>query len=411
MSDDDCDIFSAVRRRAPVKALPRETFNPCNDSFHQEEDYDFLEDTSKKPSKAGKIKPPKQPRGKTKRSKEEESKNYEPQLPKPSEGANGRALSPVSQLIQNMELEEAEEADKAPVATRTRKMERRSAPVEEIVVASKQPITKKRNTRNNKKRSSSFKGSNAVEDPVVSSKSLAGLNTSEISSRHAMAEAVARLPVADTIDLISAVPVRVEGLISLDSDEEAPAPAAVEETNIFGDENPIMEVAMSWLGEIQVYKLRKHQKFQHMFQEVAKRNQVDEDKVSIDKYYTFIGRNDTPHGIDLKSFHTLSGHATNTNNNITKNINPNKEYNLEALMRKPVKFQLKVQTNKMSRPLVLHMNRKDPFKILYIKCAEELDCDARQIKLFFDGEFLDPEDTPINQDMEGNELIDLIIKS
>jgi len=60
------------------------------------------------------------------------------------------------------------------------------------------------------------------------------------------------------------------------------------------------------LGEIQIYKLRQHQKFKHLFKEVAERNAVDENDISVDMYYNFIGPDDTPHSIGLKSFHTLS---------------------------------------------------------------------------------------------------------
>lgn len=60
------------------------------------------------------------------------------------------------------------------------------------------------------------------------------------------------------------------------------------------------------LGEIQIYKLRRHQKFQHMFEEVAKRNNVAVEDVLIDMYYKFVEPNDTPHSIGLESFHTLS---------------------------------------------------------------------------------------------------------
>jgi len=33
--------------------------------------------------------------------------------------------------------------------------------------------------------------------------------------------------------------------------------------------------------------------------------------------------------------------------------------------------------------MVMPMKKKDTFKMLYIKCAEELNCDARHIKLLY----------------------------
>ncbi|XP_017017471.2 DNA repair protein Rad60 [Drosophila kikkawai] len=424
MSDDDFDIFSAACRRAPRDALPLATFdNPCDDSFSKETDYDFLGTSTKKTSRVRKAKVVTEPQNKVQKSKKKEEIQKDEQVPpEPAEKQldSARSLSPVSQLILEMDQKQATDVaplipeDSTPVARRTRssqgKQEIRPDPVEPVapvVPVVVQP--KKRNTRSKKKTVPATGGT--VED--VSSAVVSSLNSIVASFSHAtrrtqIAEIAARSQVLDSIDLVSAVPPRVEGFVNLDSDDEGQATAVVEEaSDVFDADNPTMEVALSWLGEIQVYKLRQHQKFKHMFKEVAERNGVHEDNVSMDMYYKFIGPDDTPHSIGLKSFHTLSGHATKSGNKtISKNDN-----HQEDLSKKPRKFQLKVQAAKWKHPLVVSIKKKDPFKVLYIKCAEELNVEARLIKLFFDGDLLDPEDTPKNQDMEGNEMIDLELKS
>ncbi|XP_016959764.1 uncharacterized protein CG4449 [Drosophila biarmipes] len=424
MSDDDCDIFSAARKRVPVIALPKESYNPANDSFSKDVDYDFIEDSPKKSGKNGKRKPPAAPRVKPQQTEEGPSPPKQNKL-KPigaqkDEGdkTTDRSLSPVSQLILEMEQKNAEEKETAPVARRTRsslsKLDTPSSVVEVAKTTGEVAAQAKPKRRGRKKAESAApinaETANVAASVVSSLESIVASFNQHNSRRQAVAEMAARSKVVDSIDLVSAVAPRVEGFVNLDSEDEGEAPAPAEDRNIFDNDNPTIEVALSWLGEIQIYKLRQHQKFKHLFKEVAERNAVDENDISVDMYYNFIGPDDTPHSIGLKSFHTLSGHATKSNNNNNKKPTAKEDNNPQALSRKPKKFQVKVQADKWKQPMVMPMKKKYTFKMLYIKCAEELNCDARHIKLFFDGELLDPEDTPKNQDMEGNELIDLQMK-
>ncbi|EDW98115.1 uncharacterized protein CG4449 [Drosophila yakuba] len=427
MSDDDCDIFSAARKRVPVKALPKESYNLSNDSFSKEVDYDFIEDIPKKSNKTSKRRPAAATREKPQEThdgasppKQKKQEAVEPEKDERSE----RSLSPVSQLILEMEKKKANDIadvekhaknnDVGPVARRTRSSLNKAEMAPPTVPATVKVPTQVKPKKRGRKKGASSTAINVetVSASVVSSLAniVASLNKNNenISRRRTVAEVAARSKVVDSIDLVSAVAPRVEGFVNLDSEDEAVPPAAVEEENIFDNANPTIEVALSWLGEIQMYKLRQHQMFKHLFKEVASRNGVDENDISVDMYYNFVGPEDTPHSIGLKSFHTLTGHPTKSHNN--KHVAVKNDNNPEALTRKPKKFQVKVQADKWKNPLVMPMKKKDTFKMLYIKCAEELNCDARLIRLFFDGDLLDPEDTPINQDMEGNEVIDLKIK-
>ncbi|KAH8251650.1 hypothetical protein KR038_003524 [Drosophila bunnanda] len=433
MSDDDFDIFSAASRRAPRDALPIASYdNPCNNSFSKEVDYDFLGISTKKTSRAYKTKGTKNQTKVQKSKKKEEIQKDELLPPEPSEARDSaRALSPVSQLILEMDDKQIKAddpplfpEDTAPVGRRTRSsLGKREILPDPVKTAFPVEKTKKRSTRAKKTLvvedvssavASSVNSIVAVSwSPPQIRRSISHITSMSQSFSHAtrrtqVGEIAARSQVLDSIDLVSAVAPRVEGFVNLDSDDDVQAPVeAVKEASAFDADNPTIEVALSWLGEIQVYKLRQHQKFKHMFKEVAERNGVDEGNVSMDMYYKFIGPEDTPHSIGLQSFHTLSGHATKSGNKIsTKSDN-----HQEDLSKKPRKFQLKVQAAKWKQPLVVAIKRKDPFKMLYIKCAEELNVEARLIKLFFDGDLLDPQDTPKNQDMEGNEMIDLEIKA
>ncbi|KAH8278593.1 hypothetical protein KR018_005740, partial [Drosophila ironensis] len=366
----------------PHSALPKAEYNPADDSLSL--DYDLL-DGEKKPAN-----------GKSLSDTKTQQKNNEDKIVATE---SRLTLSPVSQLLLEMEEKEENHQENHPVARRTRSSRgrRRRAKASPVAaVPGPEPETRKR-------RSGGRKSAAQAAAPMPSVEN--SLQSIEVSNRRRdVAEIAARAQVLDCIDMVSPVVPRVEGYINLDSDDECPATAVPENALLSETENPTIEVALSWLGEIQIYKLRLHQKFHNMFKEMAERNQVNLEDVSVDMYYKFIDPNDTPHSVGLKSFHTLTGHATKSQNN---NIQPV----VKDLKRKSKRFQVKVQADKWKQPRVFPMGKKDSFKILYFQCAEELNCDARNIKLFFDGELLDPEDTPLNQDMEGNEMIDLTTNS
>ncbi|EDX14035.1 uncharacterized protein CG4449 isoform X2 [Drosophila simulans] len=419
MSDDDCDIFSAARKRIPEIALPKESYNLGNDSFSKEVDYDFIEDLPKKSTKTGKRKNPAATRENPPKSQEDASPPKQAGEPE-KDARKERSLSPVSLLILEMEKKnvekDAKENELGPVARRTRSSLNKTKiappsppPVSATVEVPTQVKPKKRGKKKRTSLTTTTNNSVSVEASLPSIHLYQ--NKDHTSRRQTVAEVAARSKVVDSIDMVSAVAPRVEGFFNLDSEDEGEeeAPPVVEEENIFDNDNPTIEVALSWLGEIQIYKLRQHQKFKHLFKELASRNGLDENDITVDMYYNFVGPEDTPHSIGLKSFHTLTGHLTKSQNN--NHVAAKNDYNPEALCRKPKKFQVKVQADKWKYPLVIPMKKTDNFKILFIKCAEELNCDPRSIKLFFDGDVLDPNDTPNNQDMEGNEVIDLKIKA
>ncbi|EDW25080.1 GL23037 [Drosophila persimilis] len=400
MSDDDCDIFSSLRNDAPFKEIPKEVYNPSNDSLSNEIDL-LLDRTTTKTSKVPKVKAT--DKAKTKGKARNSKKSLEEDDKPLAEVATGgqteetsRSLSPVSKLMLEMEQKKSKEKEQGPVSRRTRSS---LGKVEKPVPKQPSPPKRKSRAKRNEVQSISAVSANSISESLRNT-----VAKPRPSNRKELAELAARSTVLDSIDLASSVAPRVEGFVNLDSDDEAASSAPVEVPPA-ESENPPMDIALSWFGEIQNYKLRLHRRFVHMFKEVAERNNVDVDDVVIDKYDSLVEPTDTPHSIGLMKFHTLKGRAVKSNN-------IHKQYTVPSvLLKKANKFQLKVQGAMFKRPLVIAMKKKDTFKVLYRKCADELDCDVHLVKLFFDGELLDPEDTPKDQDMEGNEIIDLKLKT
>ncbi|XP_030559438.1 uncharacterized protein CG4449 [Drosophila novamexicana] len=403
MSDDDCDIFDLPVKR--INAAPQKQFVEEQES--RQTDYDFIksDQVAKKPTKVTKPKSKARAGNRKKQTDEKESNNNEmKEAPAPAARA---ALSPVSQLIYEMEQKQdkanAKAIDALPVSRRTRSSLGKHLPTPEQENDQEAPVAvevsppKKRNVRARK----STVGAKTRNSQTV--------NISAPSrSRRQAAELAARSRVVDSIDLVSAVVPRIEGFVNLDSDEEdshvALAEESVKAANNFDDDNPIIQINLNWLGEMQLYQLRQHQKFAHMFKEVSQRNVVPIDDIVINMDDLFISPTESPQSVGVKVYHILSGRAIKSNK---KQTEAKQDTNL---MLKPKKFQLKVQCDKWKKPLIIPIKKTEPFKILYIKCAEEMECDVQGFKLFFDGELLDPDDTPKNQDMEGNEVIDFCSK-
>ncbi|XP_030370809.1 uncharacterized protein CG4449 [Scaptodrosophila lebanonensis] len=423
MSDDDCDIFSISRKRAQAQVLPQKIPSLVDVPCERAADYDFItkKDTKvKKAAKYSKIKETKQTEIKKNVRKnakkcadsEELEVPTEPppsSLPSVKTGAvlpEAPPLSPISQMIFEMEQKKIGDMENLPVARRTRSSHGKRQPLPEPDdIVEKAPSPPKR--RGRKSRAAAASSSAAVLETFLLGNTA---TRSQKTRRQAVAEIAAHAPVVDSVDLVSAVVPRVEGFVNLNSDEENEEPVdkhvcAVEED--FDWDNPLVDVSLCWLGEIQVYKLRKYQKFSHIFKEIAERNNVAEKDILINLDAHFIQPNESPNSIDLQIYHIINGRAVNNNKTEIKSKDHKEIYDHQKLLRKPKNFQLKVQADEWKKPLIIPLDKSETFKILYIKCAEELNCKVQEIRLLFDGEFLDINDTPENQDMEGNEMIDL----
>lgn len=72
---------------------------------------------------------------------------------------------------------------------------------------------------------------------------------------------------------------------------------------------------------------------------------------------------------------------------------------------------IKIQTaNKKQSFTILH-ERNQQFKMLLTGCAKQLDIKESSLKLYFDGEQIDPRDTPESLDLEEEACIDLHIST
>lgn len=72
-------------------------------------------------------------------------------------------------------------------------------------------------------------------------------------------------------------------------------------------------------------------------------------------------------------------------------------------------MELKVQRKGHKEPILIQIKKTQKMRVLMLKCAERLDVPVEKLKFSFDGESLNPNETPVDLDLEGGECIDLYI--
>lgn len=128
-----------------------------------------------------------------------------------------------------------------------------------------------------------------------------------------------------------------------------------------------------------------------MFKQISERHNVPIEDIVVNRDEQIIQQTDTPESVGVKVYHVLSkweitfiyiplsnwfhfkgGCVVKSNNKLKTR---------EEDQKKSRKFHLKVQGDKWKKPLIISMKKTETFKILYIKCAEELECDVKDVKL------------------------------
>jgi len=72
-------------------------------------------------------------------------------------------------------------------------------------------------------------------------------------------------------------------------------------------------------------------------------------------------------------------------------------------------IELKVQRKGHKVPILMRINKTQKMRVLFLKCAECLELPPEKLKFSFDGESLNPNETPVDLDLEGGECIDLYV--
>ena len=81
-----------------------------------------------------------------------------------------------------------------------------------------------------------------------------------------------------------------------------------------------------------------------------------------------------------------------------------------SLKQNPDSIPLKVQNSERKGAVTIYIGQKSKMLELMHRYAEEKNLKLKELCFKFDGETLDPNDTPETLDLEGNECIDVFKK-
>lgn len=156
----------------------------------------------------------------------------------------------------------------------------------------------------------------------------------------------------------------------------------------------VIRVKVKFKGEIQVHKLRSHQKFAEVMKKISTKHNCKIEKVFLDLNGKIVHRDDTPHSINYKITQFLSARIMN---NMTTLENPATAKNM---------IEVKFQSDQWRKPIVLKISKVECFETALEKLCEEMNLSSDKVKLSFDGDLIDLSSTPEDEGIEGGECID-----
>lgn len=165
------------------------------------------------------------------------------------------------------------------------------------------------------------------------------------------------------------------------------------------DEIETIRVKVKFEQSIKVYPHRLHQKFYDLYKKIAEKENVSMGNLFLYDGDKRIHQDDTPHSADYKITSFLTCYVMEGVTN-----------SLKQTLRKE-EVELKFQSDKWKKPIVLRMSKMDNFKTAIEILCEQIEFKAHQISLYFDGDLISDNETPIDLDFEGGEIVDCRIKT
>lgn len=189
-----------------------------------------------------------------------------------------------------------------------------------------------------------------------------------------------------------------------------------------------MRIKIKWGRGIETFVHRRYQKFEDIFNQLAAKESADRACIFLNLDDRIVYASDTPDSIDYKPHQfigkagvrmykrmyitiilflfylfplTSAGRILKTKAPILPTAHGSSTGHNSNMIT------LKVQMEKRKQPLRLQIDKNQTMSVLVIKCAEELKCEPKDIRLYFDGELVGNNDKPEDLDLEGDEILDI----
>lgn len=199
-------------------------------------------------------------------------------------------------------------------------------------------------------------------------------------------------------------------VIDLDKLQESYDDDDIEEEDL----DTLVKISIDWRNNSGVigfnlkhFQLRRYQKFETVYEELAKMEGIPINRVVIMRNFETIRPRDTPASLNL----TYYGHLVGQISDVDVDHSLPKLSDLDDDYKKPPEGEIKVKLlldSKASLSIKLSKNQK--MNVLYKKCSEELNIPDEKIKISFDGEIVQQEETVSDLGVEDGDAFDVLIK-
>lgn len=161
-----------------------------------------------------------------------------------------------------------------------------------------------------------------------------------------------------------------------------------------------MALKIIWDGKLEKFNIRRHQKIGIVMNIIAEREKSNPKDVLFTFNDRILKADETPASLDYKITDFIHGRIFQT-----------ADSGASASSKRvlgPNDIEIKIQSDKFKKPLIIIVNKNESFKVATIKCAEEIGVKPETIQFKFDGDIINLKQTPEDLDMDGGEVIDLL---
>lgn len=176
--------------------------------------------------------------------------------------------------------------------------------------------------------------------------------------------------------------------------KQAPQPLEESTSDLDSSFEDTVRIKIKINGKIEAHSFRRYQRFLDLYKQISEKEGIPMASLFFYDGDKRIHADDTPHSANYKistiyTCHIMSG--------VTRN--------LKQLTNKD-SLEIKFQSDKWKKPIALKVSKMDTFSAIVGILCEQVGFRTNQVSLRFDGDKLDLNETPMDLDFEGGEIVD-----
>lgn len=160
-----------------------------------------------------------------------------------------------------------------------------------------------------------------------------------------------------------------------------------------------LNIKLKYKGKLQALAHRRHQRYFDLFKAFSEQENIPISDIFIYNGNKRIYHDDTPHS----SGYTITTILT------VRTMHMKSEETFQHV-RKKDQIELKFQSDKWKKPVIVKISKLDNFEIILAILCGTVNFKPDQISLSFDGDSVSLKDTPFELEFEGGEILDCRVK-